>query len=243
MDTHPIHFHLFEVQLINRIGWDGFVRLPDPNELGWKDTVRVSPLEDTIVALRPILPVTPFRANIPNSFRPLNPTTTLGSQDGFSQQDLTNGGPLVPPMTNQLVNFGDEYTWHCHILSHEENDMMRPIAFAVPPADPGPPTVVVKGSSATITWRDNSANETGFIIERSTNGGPFVAIVTVPGSANGVSGGLMSYTDKIKNKDTNVYQVTAINVVGLGASTYPSVTVKSGPVGPTPVAAMGQVKK
>ena len=29
---------------------------PTPTELGWKDTVRVSPLEDTIVALRPIVP-------------------------------------------------------------------------------------------------------------------------------------------------------------------------------------------
>ena len=242
VDTHPIHFHLFEVQLINRIGWDGFVRLPDPNELGWKDTVRISPLEDTLVALRPILPYAPFRDKIPNSFRPLNPTIPLGSELWFSQQDLTNGGPLVPPMTNQLVNFGDEYTWHCHILSHEENDMMRPIAFAVAPAAPGTPTVTVKGSSATITWLDNSANETGFIIEKSTNGGPFVAIATVPGSANGVTGGLMSYTDKIKNKDTNAYQVTAINVVGLGASTYPSVTATSLPVGASPAAVMMKVK-
>ncbi len=56
VDTHPIHFHLFDVQLLNRVGWDGAIRLPDANELGWKDTVRISPLEDTIVALRPIAP-------------------------------------------------------------------------------------------------------------------------------------------------------------------------------------------
>ncbi len=60
VDTHPVHFHLFEVQLINRVGWDGFIYLPDPNELGWKETVRISPLEDTIVALRPALPTLPF---------------------------------------------------------------------------------------------------------------------------------------------------------------------------------------
>lgn len=30
VDTHLIHFHLFEVQLING---DGFIRLPDANEL------------------------------------------------------------------------------------------------------------------------------------------------------------------------------------------------------------------
>ena len=59
VDTHPIHFHLFDVQLINRVGWDGFISTPDDNELGWKDTVRVSPLEDTIVALRPVAPRMP----------------------------------------------------------------------------------------------------------------------------------------------------------------------------------------
>ena len=36
---------------------------------------------------------------------------------------------VVPPVTNQLTNFGHEYVWHCHILSHEENDMMRPVIF------------------------------------------------------------------------------------------------------------------
>jgi FtsP/CotA-like multicopper oxidase with cupredoxin domain len=125
VDTHPIHFHLFEVQLINRVGWDGFIRLPDPNELGWKDTVRIAPLEDTIVAIRLALPQVPFR--VPNSVRPLNPSTPLGSMMGFSQIDTQTGGALATPTTNQLYNFGHEYVWHCHILSHEENDMMRSI--------------------------------------------------------------------------------------------------------------------
>jgi len=26
-----------------------------------------------------------------------------------------------------MTNFGHEYVWHCHILGHEENDMMRPL--------------------------------------------------------------------------------------------------------------------
>jgi FtsP/CotA-like multicopper oxidase with cupredoxin domain len=131
VDTHPIHFHLFDVQVLNRVGWDGFIRLPDLNELGWKDTVRVSPLEDTIVALRPVKPQVPFAQ--PNSVRPLNPSQPLGSDIGFSQIDPVTGNAAVPAQTNQMVNFGHEYTWHCHILSHEENDMMRPIIF-----DPNP---------------------------------------------------------------------------------------------------------
>ena len=127
VDTHPIHFHLFDVQVLNRVGWDGFIRLPDPNELGWKDTVRMSPLEDTIVALRPVVPRAPFP--LPSSIRPLNPSKPLGSTEDFSQIDIATGGNLNPLRANVMANFGWEYVWHCHILSHEENDMMRPIVF------------------------------------------------------------------------------------------------------------------
>ncbi len=77
VDTHPIHFHLYDVQVINRVTWDNIIIPPDANELGWKDTVRVSPLEDTIVALRPIIPALPF--DIPNSIRLLNPMMPEGA--------------------------------------------------------------------------------------------------------------------------------------------------------------------
>ncbi len=52
VDTHFIHFHLFNVQVINRIGWDGSLRPPDENELGWKETVRMNPLEDIVFAMK-----------------------------------------------------------------------------------------------------------------------------------------------------------------------------------------------
>ena len=145
VDTHPIHFHLFEVQLINRVGWDGFIRLPDDNELGWKDTVRMAPLEDTIVALRPVTPKVPFA--LPNSIRPLNPEAPLGSTMGFSQIDTKTGGALTPLTTNQMHNFGLEYVWHCHILSHEENDMMRSI-------------VLNPNAVSDILWRNTANGET-----------------------------------------------------------------------------------
>jgi FtsP/CotA-like multicopper oxidase with cupredoxin domain len=114
VDTHPLHFHLFDVQVINRVTWDNIIIPPDLTELGWKDTVRTSPLEDTLVALRPVVPSLPFQ--IPNSIRPLNPMMPLGSTVGFN--------PVGPegnaaPSINEKENFGWEYVWHCHILSHE----------------------------------------------------------------------------------------------------------------------------
>ena len=73
VDVHTVHWHMFEVQLINRVAWDNNIRVPDANELGWKETIRVNPLQDTIVALRPIVPDLPFE--VPNSERLIDPTT------------------------------------------------------------------------------------------------------------------------------------------------------------------------
>jgi FtsP/CotA-like multicopper oxidase with cupredoxin domain len=126
VDTHPVHFHLFDVQLINRVGWDGQIVPPDPNELGWKETVRMNPLQDCIVALRPVASKQPF--GLPDSVRLLDPTMPQGSTVGFKNVD-PNGNPIT--VTNEPYNFGWEYMWHCHILSHEEMDMMRPIQFNV----------------------------------------------------------------------------------------------------------------
>lgn len=180
VDTHPIHFHLFDVQLINRVGWDGIVRKAEPNEIGWKDTLRISPLEDTIVAMRPIIPKIPF--GVTDSLRPLNPMMPLGSADGFNSTDAL-GNPITPAITNQMTNFGWEYVWHCHILSHEEMDMMRPMAVSVARSLPVPPTVTLTANangSRSLSWTDGTpvdysstatwgalANEVGFRVERA----------------------------------------------------------------------------
>ena len=104
-DTHPIHFHLVNVQILGRQPFDvrkyagtpmytGPARNPDPTELGWKETVRMNPGEVTTVIANFALPSVPF--TVPSS-----------------------------PRTG-----GAEYVWHCHILEHEEHDMMRPLIIA-----------------------------------------------------------------------------------------------------------------
>ena len=90
VDTHSIHFHLFDVQVINRVGWDGAIRPPDPNELGWKDTVRMNPLEDAIVALRPMVPTCRSSARQRPAARPDRP---LGTTTQFTGVDPTTGQP------------------------------------------------------------------------------------------------------------------------------------------------------
>ncbi len=107
-DTHPMHFHLVNVQILRRETWQfdgdgeprlplapipGTARPPDANERGYKETVRMNPGEVTTVAMRFDLPL----GNVPDSPR-------LRSSYGVR---------------------GAEYVWHCHILEHEEHDMMH----------------------------------------------------------------------------------------------------------------------
>jgi len=102
-DTHPIHFHLVNVQILSRQpfqvksftgvpNFSGPAVGPSPNELGWKETVRMNPGECTTVIMKFDLP-----------------------------QQL----PFTVPASPRTG--GNEYVWHCHILEHEEHDMMRPL--------------------------------------------------------------------------------------------------------------------
>ncbi|MBC7962608.1 MAG: multicopper oxidase domain-containing protein, partial [Steroidobacteraceae bacterium] len=222
VDTHPIHFHIFDVQLVNRVGWDGQTMLPEPNELGWKDTVKISPLMDTIVAVRPRAPALPF--GIANSLRPLNPAIPLDSPMGFNSVDWTTGQARVPAVTNILYDFGWEYVWHCHILSHEEMDMMRPIVLNVVSTVPGAPVLSASSLSLTqadLSWSDptpvnyatgagfgDPAGEIGFRIERAVGNGPFSVLRTVLANST-------TFSDLTVAANTMYrYQVVAFNAAG-----------------------------
>ena len=126
VDSHPVHIHLNNAQIINRVGWDGVIKPPEPYERGWKETIRMNPLEAIFIAQKADLPVTPF--SVPDSIRPLNPAWALGDTTGFTNINPKTGQPITTtPTVNVVNNFGAEYVWHCHILGHEENDMMRPL--------------------------------------------------------------------------------------------------------------------
>ena len=76
-DTQPVHFDHYEVRLIERVTPDNRVMPPEPAELGWKETVRVSRFEDTYVAARPIVPAIPF--GVPDASGPGAVQVMLGA--------------------------------------------------------------------------------------------------------------------------------------------------------------------
>jgi FtsP/CotA-like multicopper oxidase with cupredoxin domain len=128
-DTHPMHLHLTQFQLVSRqafdtaayqtqfdatngtMGFDGMMpndsgnmayqevdptpyllgpaAPAEPNERGWKDTVRMNPGEVTTIVVR-------FAPADGSAAFPFDATAEPG------------------------------YEWHCHIVDHEDNEMMRP---------------------------------------------------------------------------------------------------------------------
>lgn len=133
-DTHPIHIHLVQFQVVSRQPYDsnsyyydwlalngggplpfdhptasldvgpyvtGPPILPDPNERGWKDTVRMNPGEVTTIRVR----IAPQDAAVSEAA----PGVNLFSFDPTA---------------------GPGYVYHCHILDHEDNEMMRRMEIA-----------------------------------------------------------------------------------------------------------------
>jgi Putative multicopper oxidases len=141
-DAHPIHLHLVQFQLMNRQAFNvakyettyaaafgggvyrpgfgppldyhtgnaralggnpdvvpflkGPAKPPEPNEAGWKDTVVMYPGQVTRIAIRWAPTGLPANTDPLDASYPFDP-------DG-----------------------GHGYVWHCHIIDHEDNEMMRP---------------------------------------------------------------------------------------------------------------------
>ncbi len=64
-DTHPMHFHLVNAQVLSRQPFKitggvpaptGVARGPDANELGWKETIKMNPGEITSILMKFDLP-------------------------------------------------------------------------------------------------------------------------------------------------------------------------------------------
>lgn len=184
-DAHPIHLHLVQFQLVSRqkinlnsynkaylaafggiyqpaagpplpyntpngdgaLGGNpgvtpflqGKLSAALPNEMGWKDTYIVYPGEVTTFAVR------------------------------FAPTDI----PLTAQPSELLFGFdpsaGPGYVWHCHIIDHEDNEMMRPYAVLPSPARSAQFTML-KSSQATGSLTDQTLlfnNLTGYSLEQN----------------------------------------------------------------------------
>ncbi|HYN32447.1 MAG TPA: hypothetical protein VES40_07470, partial [Ilumatobacteraceae bacterium] len=135
----------------------------------------------------------------------------------------------ISTIKNALVNFGWEYVFHCHILSHEEMDMMRPVLMALPPFEANGLERTLAGTRNLITWNDNSITETSFILQRSADGITWTNAATSPSPLDvpNTKGVARSLTDTgAAGSAALLYRVVARNTVGYGGA-YPAVDADS----------------
>jgi hypothetical protein len=180
----------------------------------------VSPLEDTFVAIRPILPQTTF--GIAASKRTLNPSLPKGSPDGFISFD-PDGNAIVPPYTNEVTDFDWEFVWGNRMLTIAEQDMMRPIIVKAPVGLPAASVLTMTGD--VLTWTDptpadvvstwgNPKNEIGYKVMRAQQLGS-----TVPTAADFVQVGKAlanktTFTVPAPGPGVWVYKIVAWNAAG-----------------------------
>jgi FtsP/CotA-like multicopper oxidase with cupredoxin domain len=230
VDTHTIHTHLFHAQLLNRVSQDGLVMMPpDPEERGWKDTFRVNPLEITYLAMRPTVPLpTQVPFEVPDSVRLIDPTLPEGATlfppapAGWFDPD----GVGIAEILNHYVNFGWEYVWHCHILAHEEMDMMHSLVFAVGPRAPTLNTPIVVGTAnnprVALTFIDRSLKEQQFTIQRASDANFSTGLTTFNVAAAAGTGTTVNYTDTTVSRNNKYwYRVYAIGAPVGDTQVYP----------------------
>lgn len=118
-DAHPIHLHLVQFQLLNR------------------QKINLKRYEHAFMTANPEMPAETY---VPVPVEPYlkgKPQPADANERGWKDTFRMNPGEV----TRVLIRFAPQdespgfafdataepgYVWHCHILEHEENDMMRP---------------------------------------------------------------------------------------------------------------------
>ncbi len=104
-DAHPIHIHLIDFQVLDRTPFDADAF--EKAEVAWLDGTGPQPvLEDFFTG---------------------PPEIALPAETGPKDTMI-----MYPGYVSRLIARFDRagtYVWHCHIIEHEDNDMMRPLVI------------------------------------------------------------------------------------------------------------------
>ena len=120
MDTHPIHLHLVQFQVVERQTFNIPLYLKEWTRLNGNPPLTQA--TKNVASLETFLTGTPKIAD--------------ASEQGWKDTVSVGSGEVLTIRIRWAAQNGDQfpfdatagpgYVWHCHILEHEDNQMMRP---------------------------------------------------------------------------------------------------------------------
>jgi FtsP/CotA-like multicopper oxidase with cupredoxin domain len=128
-DAHPVHLHLVHFEILERqeIEWDSHTTEEDrviPN-----DTHATPAGDGTYLVTQPVVQ---HNGLLGTGFRIVNLTygdvVPLDATDGYVENAPKDMVTALPGQITRIKAKFDKpgrYVWHCHILSHEDHEMMR----------------------------------------------------------------------------------------------------------------------
>jgi FtsP/CotA-like multicopper oxidase with cupredoxin domain len=123
-DTHPIHLHLTQFQLVSRQlidaeeYWDDWIELNDYNEPPFPLNYTPKELPIEVYLLEVPVEAPPNEQGWKDTIQ-AHPSQVTIIRVRFAPIDGSTDYPFD-------ATEGPGYVWHCHILDHEDNEMMRP---------------------------------------------------------------------------------------------------------------------
>ncbi len=185
-DTHPMHFHLVQFQVVDRQAFDAVAYEADWTALNGTPPFAgpTTPLDVTPYLLgTPVAPdanETGWKDTVKT-----NPGEVTRIRIRYAPQDAVGAAPNVNTYPFDPT-FGPGYVWHCHIVDHEDNEMMRPLAVV----QNGKPALSLRinnaywASMADYTARRLSVS---FTVSNGMNGSASNARVTAASGTGGVT--------------------------------------------------------
>lgn len=218
VDAHPMHIHQVSFQTINRQAIDFFA----------------APGADKVAQI-----FTPPQYTVQGAVLPADPWEVSG-------KDTIQCPPGYVTRVRMVFDLLGDYVWHCHILSHEEHDMMRP--FKVTTVAPAPSFINVPSTNTTgrfaISWGGTSIPGAQFVLQQKI--APAAAFTTIyTGAATTLSAfnkaaGTYSYQVGVVAPPFIASAFTAASNGGAGLSPTATIAVSFPPaITPAPLTPAG----
>jgi FtsP/CotA-like multicopper oxidase with cupredoxin domain len=170
MDAHPMHMHLVQFQLVSRQNFDAMAYMADYMNsftginggmpgmyMGAEGPPFLYDNLNSDGAVGGNLPITPYLQGLPIPANPNErgwkdvivayPGQVMTYMVRFAPTDLKLNSKPKDLMYGFDPSAGPGYVWHCHIVEHEDNDMMRP--FEVVPSPFRTPAPLTPGGDLT----------------------------------------------------------------------------------------------